>query len=126
VTRICSEGSAKIPKWVLPSMLELLRLGKPFRLLSLVVASWIFYLGKDVDQAGRPLTIIDARAEELTRLARTIRTDPRPIFAVRSIFGDDLPSSALFLQSIEKALQRLSTSSVPETLRFYLSEESTR
>ncbi len=137
VTRICSEGSAKIPKWLLPSIQELLDrnlsdgnsrdrapIGEPrsIRLLSLVVASWIFYLGRGVDQHNRPLDIIDARSAELTRIARAAGQDPRPVLAIASIFGDRLPAQPAFVEAVESALKMLSTNDVPTTLRHYLQQ----
>lgn len=117
VTRICSEGSAKIPKWLLPSIVELLEQRAPTKLLSLVVASWIRYLGHGVDLRGRPLDIIDARARELTAIAKGAGTDPRPLLAVKSIFGEKLPANATFVKSVESALQMLSRLGVQATLR---------
>ncbi len=125
VTRICSEGSAKIPKWLLPSIVNLVRAGESIHLLSLVVASWILYMGTEIDQEGKTLTIIDARAGELTAIARTIGIDPRPFLAVRSIFGDELASSTFFVESVEKALQTLSAKRVPDAIHMYLSGQRT-
>lgn len=120
VTRICSEGSAKIPKWLLPSIQQLLNQGAPTRLLSLVVASWIFYLGQGEDGKGRPLDIVDARAAELTRIAQSAPADPRPILSVSTIFGDRLPAHADFVKAVRDALQMLSRIGAPATVRSYL------
>ncbi len=117
VTRICSEGSAKLPKWLLPSIAELLEQGGSARLLSLVVASWIYYLGQDADEAGQPLDIIDARAAELRAIAKSAGTDPRPILAVKSIFGEKLPANQKFIQAVEAGMQRLASSGVVATMR---------
>ncbi len=121
VTRICSEGSAKLPKWLLPSIQELLDRGGRVELLSLVVASWIFYLGQGVDGNGRPLDIVDARASELMPIAKRGGADPRALLAVRSIFGETLPTHTGFVLEVERALHRLAETGVPATLRFYLS-----
>ena len=120
VTRICSEGSAKIPKWLLPSVIELLEQHGPTDLLSLVVASWIRYLGQGIDERGQPLNIIDARSVELTGIARKALADPRPMLAVKSIFGEKLPANGKFVQSVESALRMLSRLGVPAAMRNYL------
>lgn len=124
VTRICSEGSAKMPKWVLPSIIELVRRRAPTRLLSLVVASWINYLGREQDERGRPMQIIDARSKELTAIARPIHSDPRPMLAVKSIFGDVLPAMDSFVGEVEKALQLLARAGTSTTIGFYLREDT--
>ncbi len=108
VTRICSEGSAKIPKWLLPSIQQLLDQGAPTPLLSLVIASWIFYLGQGVDQHGHALDIVDARSADLTRIAKASGPNPRPTLAIKSIFGDRLPAHAGFVRAVEAALRQLS------------------
>ncbi len=120
VTRICSEGSAKIPKWLLPSVVELLEQRGPIHLLSLVVASWIYYLGHGVDERGRALNIIDARAAELTAIAKRALTDPGSMLAVKSIFGEKLPANPTFVQAVENALEMLSRWGVPATMRIHL------
>ncbi len=121
VTRICSEGSAKIPKWVLPSIAELLETQMSIELLCLVIASWIHYYTQGSDERGQPLTIIDARAAELTRIAKTAGTDPRPILAITSIFGEALPANNLFVAKVEAALQALSKLGTAATMRQYSS-----
>ncbi len=121
VTRICSEGSAKIPKWLLPSIVELLEQGGATDLLSLVVASWILYLGRGRDAHGRPLDIIDARKVELTSIAKDSLSDPRPMLAVRSTFGEKLPANPNFVESVQRALQMLSSLGEPATISKHLS-----
>lgn len=121
VARICSEGSAKMPKWVLASITDLLQLGGPIDLLSLVVASWIHYLKQGVDERGKAFEIVDARASQLTEAAKLIGTDPRPVLAINSIFGQTLPATPLFVEKVEKALQMLDKLGTAKTMRQYLS-----
>src|SRR6266436_3311141 len=61
--RIGTEGSARIPKFVLPSVVEQLERGGPIKLLSFTVASWFRYLtGKD-DQ-GKEMPINDPMSKK--------------------------------------------------------------
>ena len=120
VTRICSEGSAKMPKWVLPSIAELLERGAPTRLLSLVIASWISYLGREQDERGKTMQIVDARAKELTAICRNSIADPGPMLAVRSIFGEALPVNATFVAEVARALKILSDRGAAATIHHYL------
>ncbi len=124
VTRICSEGSAKIPKWVLPSIVDLLDRGGATGLLTLVVASWIFYFSKGVDERGQPLQIVDARAAELRLLAGRSQTDPRPMLSAKTIFGERLPSDPAFVQAVADAMRRLSDRGVHATMQHYLEQRS--
>ena len=120
VTRICSEGSAKLPKWLLPSIVELMDKGVPRGLLTLVVASWIFYLGRGVDKQGKPLDIIDARAAELGSIARQSLMDPTPMLVIRSIFGERLSSDLHFRKAVAAALRTLAEHGVRAAMRQYL------
>jgi mannitol 2-dehydrogenase len=120
VTRICSEGSAKIPKWLLPSIQELLDRQMPIDLLSLVVASWIFYLGAKIDQSGKRLDIVDARAGELSKIASEAGPDPTPILAVQSIFSQRLFANRTFQQKTAEALSMLHNKGVIQTMQRYL------
>ena len=120
VTRICSEGSAKMPKWLLPSILDLLANNRPTSLLTLVVASWIQYFSRGVDERGRPLQIIDARAEELIGLARS-SPGPRLVLAQNTIFDERLPSNPGFVQAVEAGMRALSLEGVRATIRSHLS-----
>ncbi len=116
VTRICSEGSAKIPKWLLPSIDELLQQGCRIDLLSLVLASWIFYLGQESDERGQRLNIVDARASELTALARSSPNSPQSLLAVKSIFGERLPSNTGLVQAVTDCFQMLANKGVRATI----------
>ena len=120
VTRICSEGSAKLPKWLLPSVAELLAQGRPTQLLSFVVGSWLYYLGQGLDENGRALDIIDARAGELRSIAQSGRTDPRPMLAVKSIFGERLATDEKFVGQVESAMQRIARAGVSATIEHCL------
>ena len=122
VTRICSEGSAKLPKWVLPSITELLARTVSIDLLSLVIASWIHYLKRGVDDKGRPLDIIDAQASLLRQTAQTVAGDPQPMFALRSIFGQQLPADAVFTGKVQEALRRLEQNGTTAAMRHALGD----
>lgn len=122
VTRICSEGSAKIPKWLLPSIQELLDAGAPTRLLSLVLASWIFYLGRGKDRNGHIIQIVDARAAELTSIASAAGTDPGPMLGIATIFGSKLPADNDFVVAISNALQMLARLGPELTISAFLAQ----
>ena len=123
VTRICSEGSAKIPKWLLPSIAELIEQRAAIKLLSFVIASWIFYLGQEVDERGAPLDIVDHRARELRGLAVSAGRDPRPLLSVKSIFGDRLVADTAFVQAVQEGIDRLSQTGVEASIRHYLAQD---
>ena len=120
VTRICSEGSAKMPKWVLPSIAELLAEGRSIELTSFVVASWIFYLARGVSDSGKPLDIVDARAAELTTIAKSGGPDPAAVLSVHSIFGNMLPGHPTFLSHVQTAMQQLAQTGARGSVQHFL------
>lgn len=115
VTRICLDGSSKIPKFVLPSLHEALAAGKPTTLLTLAVAGWFRYL-RGEDEQGRPYPIDDPRAEELQRLARQGKTDPRPLLGLTDLFGD-LGQLEVFVASLTRFLEQLDADGAQATVR---------
>ena len=117
--RLCSEGSAKMPKWVLPSVIELAAQGNSTKLLSLVIAAWIRYLQASVDEHGIAIEVVDVRADELKRMVRSIGNDPRPFLGVRSIFGSEYFSEPVFATHVADALTVLSSMGVRATIRHF-------
>lgn len=94
VSRICLDGSAKIPKFLLPALYAALESGGPRRWLTLALAGWMRYLS-GVDDQGEPIVLQDARAKELQALAGAARDDPRPFLALHDLFGDLAAHEAL-------------------------------
>ena len=117
VARLCSEGSAKMPKWVLPSVTELAEKRSSTKLLSLVIAAWIKYLQSPVDERGRTIEVVDARAEELKRTVKSLGDDPRPFLAMQSLFGHAYFAEPTFAKDVQAALQSLTNVGTTETIR---------
>ncbi len=106
LARIGTEGSARIPKFVLPSIAEQLARGGPLRALSFTVAAWFRYL-TGTDDAGRPLPINDPLSDELVERARAGGADPSRLLAMRELFGEDLPSAPRFVTQVAEDLRAL-------------------
>jgi fructuronate reductase/mannitol 2-dehydrogenase len=87
LARLATDGSDRMPKFVLPSLAEALDQRRPHRLLTLVVAGFVRYL-RGVDEQGHPIELNDRQADELRRLANQGGADPRPLLAVTRVFGD--------------------------------------
>jgi fructuronate reductase/mannitol 2-dehydrogenase len=99
--RLCRRGSTKVAHHVLPSLLETLDRGGRAPLLTFAVAGWIRYL--QLHDA-----VEDELGPQLQALARAGGTDPRPVLAVRPVFGDlgELPGFVTDLESALAALAR--------------------
>jgi mannitol 2-dehydrogenase len=106
LARIGTEGSARIPKFVLPSILERLSRGGPMRGLTFTVAAWFRYLA-GTDDRGNPLPINDPMSEELVRRARAGGESPHELLGLAKLFGNVLPVSPAFVTYLEEALKAL-------------------
>jgi len=119
VARLCSEGSAKMPKWVLPSAVELAEAQRPNRLLALAIAGWIRYLQAAKDDQGNAIEVVDARAAELRLVAGELGDDPRPFLALNFLFGSAYFVESDFASEVERALKSLRIFGARKTLRAY-------
>jgi mannitol 2-dehydrogenase len=117
--RIGAEGSVRIPKFVLPSILEQLARGGPIKMLSLTVASWFRYLAGS-DDFGRAMPIIDPLADKLQLHLRRGGVDPSALLGIGELFGDVLPRSEVFHSQVSHALQSLYEKGARATLATYI------
>ena len=116
--RLCLNGSAKIPKFVLGSLRDQLQLGGAIDYLSLTIAAWCHYLNGYDDQ-NRPIPIDDPLADILTQQARSGKTDPRPLLSIFEIFGD-LVQSPRFVETVADKLRSLQEFGAKRTLVSHL------
>jgi mannitol 2-dehydrogenase len=105
LSRIGTEGSARIPKFVLPSVREQLARGGPIKLLSFVVACWFRYLNGS-DEQGKPMPLIDPYGERLKEHALRGGADASVLLSMRELFGE-LSDQPVFRAEVGAALERL-------------------
>ncbi|MBU2881305.1 mannitol dehydrogenase family protein [Psychrosphaera sp. B3R10] len=106
LTRICSESSAKLPKFLIASINENLALNRDVSLATLVVAAWCLYSDKGVDEQGQALEIQDVMAKELKQFAQKTANNTLSFIELNSIFGY-LPQSQQFVDGYTKAIKAL-------------------
>jgi mannitol 2-dehydrogenase len=105
LSRLCRRGSVKMPSYLLPSLREALKAGRPHSLMILAVAGWFRYL-QGQDYAGEPIKVEGPRTEEFVRLARENGMDPRPLLSIRDTF-DSLPDDPSFVRDLHVASEAL-------------------
>ena len=103
LSRLRRNASSKIPTHVLSSIVEARTQGRPHPLLTLAVAGWCRQL-RGAGARGRRVAVDDPLADVLQPLAAAAGTDPRPLMAVRSVFGS-LGRDAGFASEVEDALE---------------------
>jgi len=105
LARIGTEGSARIPKFVLPSVREALAQGGAITLLAFTVACWFRYL-EGHDEQGRDMPLNDPYAARLRALALQGGADAAALLSLRELFGE-LSDTAAFTQAVSDALASL-------------------
>lgn len=73
---------------VLDSMRDALKLGLKIDFLSLALAGWIYRMGADRNELGRPVEIKHPLAEEIKTRAQKGLYDPRPVLGMSQLFGE--------------------------------------
>ncbi|WP_411831071.1 mannitol dehydrogenase family protein [Mariniflexile sp. AS56] len=103
VDRICSESSAKIPKFILPTVQGQLQGNGVIELAAFVMAAWAIYsLG--VDENGAKIQVRDAMEDVLHEKAVAAKANPKLFLEIESIFGN-LSESEPFVAAYTKAYQ---------------------
>jgi mannitol 2-dehydrogenase len=117
--RLGTEGSARIPKFVVPSISDQLKRGGPIKLLSLTVASWFRYLaGKD--DAGKPVPMKDPMLDQLKEAAAAGGKDPGRLLAMRQLFSEEVATDPRFVKEVEVALASFYDKGTAATLEEYV------
>lgn len=106
VSRICSESSAKLPKFLIATIHDNLATGGSIKFATLVIASWCYYSDKGMDRYGHPIEIIDAMSAELHQAAKQTVTDPLAFIRQESIFGN-LIKNEKFTKLYTEAIQKI-------------------
>lgn len=123
VDRLCLDGSAKLPKFLLPTVRSQLAAGGPIRLSALALAGWCAYLTGEAE-TGAPLEpASDPRLAEAQGYAQASLEDPAAFLSFRAVFGDDLPADPRFAAAFTDALRSLRGDGVRATIDAWLAED---
>ncbi len=106
VSRICSESSAKLPKFLIPTLRENLENGGSIKYATFILAAWCYYSDKGIDENGEPLEIIDEQKVELHQAAKDTESDLKAFLDQSEIFGD-LIENERFVKEYTSAVQAI-------------------
>ena len=87
VSRICSESSAKLPKFLIPTLQENLASGGSIKFATFILAAWCFYSDKVVNENGEPLEIIDEQKTALQQAAQHTENNWTAFLHQPKVFG---------------------------------------
>lgn len=88
LARICLESSAKLPKFLIPTIRENLNRGGRIDYATLVIVAWCYYSDRGCSADGTPLSIVDQMKNELHEAAVATKFDPLSFLTLKPIFGD--------------------------------------
>lgn len=88
VSRICSESSAKLPKFLIPTLRENLEQAGSIKYATFILAAWCYYSDKGIDENGKPIEIIDEQKETLNQMAKSTEHNVTAFLELSEIFGD--------------------------------------
>ena len=106
LARICSESSAKLSTFMLPTITENLATKGEIRCATLVIAAWCYYSDKQTDLKGNPLVIADAMADELHKLANKTNQNSGAFLELTSLFSE-LSNSEKFVTTYKAHVEAL-------------------
>jgi len=114
VARLCAETSDRIPKWLLPIVLDQLAVRGQVTLCAAIVASWARY-AEGTDEHGAPIDVVDPLREDLMPRATRQRSDTLAFLANRELFGD-LVDEPRFTDPYSRTLDALHAQGAARTL----------
>lgn len=117
IARLCLDGSAKFPKFLLPTVRAQLVAGGSVRLSALALAGWCEYLTR-----GRQALASDPLLDEAVAHADRSRHDPAAYLRFAEVFGNDLPGASRFVDAFVTALERLRSQGLASTITDTLQE----
>ena len=122
LARLAAESSDRIPKWLVPVILQQLEAGGEIRRSAAIVASWARY-AEGVDERGEPITVVDNLRERVMEAARREREVPLSFVEDRQLFSD-LVDDERFTAPYLTALKTLQSDGAAAALRSLTAEPS--
>jgi fructuronate reductase len=117
--QIAMDGSQKLPQRLLGTVRDRLREDAPIDRLALGVAAWMRYV-TGMDEKGAPIDVRDPMAARLREVADRAGNAPErlagELFAIREIFGEDLPADSRFTGPVMAALSQLYAKGARQTV----------
>lgn len=106
VGRICSESSAKLPKFLMPTILENLETKGSIKYGAFILAAWCYYSDKGVNEKGEPLEILDVEKDQLHKAASTTSTNWTAFLQLQEVFGE-LATNPRFIAEYTDAVKSI-------------------
>ncbi|CAF3348012.1 unnamed protein product [Rotaria sp. Silwood2] len=124
--RICMDGAAKFPKFLVPTILEQFKRGNNPHYFAFSIGAYIRYLG-GYDEQNQPIILRDPLAVEhkLDKLAAGTKPDVQQILNVQQIFGD-IAENKSFSENVERVVKLFYEIGSKKTLEQWIQEAPTK
>jgi len=106
VSRICTESSAKLPKFLIPTIRENLKEDGSIKYATFIVAAWCYYSDKGINENEEQLEIIDVQKDELHKAAKDTENNWIAFLNQPEIFGN-LMGNERFVKEYTLAVQKI-------------------
>jgi mannitol 2-dehydrogenase len=121
VSRICSNGCAKIARFILPSLEALLTAGIRPRVIPLVLACWLHYAA--IRDRETPSTIDDPAIESLRPFLASGGSDAALALSTGTLFGGVVDAHPGIVSEVHRHLDRLRSHGARATLAAALGQD---
>jgi mannitol 2-dehydrogenase len=119
LSRICSESSSKIPKFLIPTIKEQLERGGPVKCSALIIATWCRTLELPGTSSSEP-EVLDVMGDTLVEGATTsLDKDPLAFLKIGEVFGN-LYRSGPFVRTYLPIMEHLRTHGTAGTISHIL------
>jgi len=118
IRRLCLDGSNRQPKFIVTSIVDNRKAGRPVPGLALESALWCRYCAGTSD-SGAVIAPNDPNWNRLTDLAKAAKSDPARWLAMGEVYGD-LGQDRVFAEAFAGWLNRLWSEGTAATLTAYL------
>jgi mannitol 2-dehydrogenase len=122
ISRLCLDGSAKFPKFLLPTVRDNLQAGGGVALAALGLAGWCQYLTGMAEDGSTIDVAADPDLESAVSFATAALDDPASFLGFSTVFDSELASSAPFATAFADAVQALRTKGVRSSIESVLEE----
>lgn len=120
ISRLCQDGSAKVPTFLLPTVRANLDAEGDITLSALAMAGWCRYLQGRADDGTAITLASDPATEAIVAAANAAHTDPQRFLAQSAIFGMDLPANPRLIEVFTRALNHLRSQGTRATITAWL------
>lgn len=122
IARLCLDGTAKFPKFLLPTIRAQIAADGPMALSALALAGWCQYLlGETLD--GQPIELAgDPNLELAVEYANRSRANPVKFLQMTGILGPELQASGRFSAAFAHALSMLRSDGTRSTIDIMMHE----